>query len=413
MANEVTEQIFLLLSSDATTKTCTMTVRDRRALRYSVVFSPQASAESLRMTYQQDNEVEEEEVKESPSFFFRLRATIVFVLLQFVNYCILVPFVFCWKTLLATLHLVGWPISGTTLCMTILQFGFFRPIAFLMYLGEALLNRVGFSLDGPTVRGLIGLSFNGFGFAWHAVHDTFTTPAAHWRSALERFNTFLEQNGLDLEMQLAINDRFLNNISVYDDVQRMLGLGLANRVQESKLLIEQPSAAAEQLKKVQVNTIIPPFEEALHFMHFATAAYGMAVIVGCMIETKDKDGLKRVDRIAGRTDGWDDERQVLAFLNCRKEDVVVSNLTSGGSMDVLRHLVVVDHSKKALVFAIRGTFSISGIISDWVSFCGTYKVSSALSRSVVVEFDAITDISLSLYSTLLWWCWARCHVRGG
>lgn len=64
-------------------------------------------------------------------------------------------------------------------------------------------------------------------------------------------------------------------------------------------------------------------------------------------------------------------------------------------MDVLRHLVVVDHSKKALVFAIRGTFSISGIISDWVSFCGTYKVSSALSGVVVVDFDAITDMSLS------------------
>ncbi|CAB9525099.1 Lipase (class 3) [Seminavis robusta] len=52
--------------------------------------------------------------------------------------------------------------------------------------------------------------------------------------------------------------------------------------------------------------------------------------------------------------------------------MVVSHLTAGGSMDVLRHYVVVDHSRKALVFAIRGTFSISGVICDWVSFSAPF-----------------------------------------
>ena len=49
-------------------------------------------------------------------------------------------------------------------------------------------------------------------------------------------------------------------------------------------------------------------------------------------------------------------------------------------MDILRHYVVVDHKKKALVFAIRGTFSISGVISDWVSFSGKWRMRFLLAR---------------------------------
>ena len=350
----------------------------RRSLRYSVVFNPHASTDSLRLSYEPTTrsgdavEIEEEDDSSSTFSSSKVKTAAVFALMQVINYGVLVPVVLFWKGLLRLLHFLGIPVNGATLVMFLFQIFFFWPLAIVARVGEAMMNLLGLTLDGPTTRGLFSLGLNGFGFAWHAAHDTLATPSHHWKKALDRFQTFMEQNGLDLEMKMALNERFLNNISVYDDVQRMLGLGICNRVEETKM---DPKAVD--------NNTIPSLDEAAHFMHFATAVYGTAVVVGTLIETNNMDRMRHIQKQAGSANGVDDMRQVLAFVDCKEEDVVVSHLTAGGSMDVLRHLVVVDHKAKALVFAIRGTFSISGVIADWVSFCGRYCTSDYSSETTL------------------------------
>ncbi|KAL3914084.1 MAG: hypothetical protein SGILL_006243 [Bacillariaceae sp.] len=157
----------------------------------------------------------------------------------------------------------------------------------------------------------------------------------------------------------------------------MLGLGSENRVEETKL------------EQHDIPDDMPSIEEAAHVMHYATAAYGAAVIFGTLVETNDNEGMERVQRVGGRHDGLTDDRQVMAFLGLKEEDVVVSHLTSGGSMGVLRHYVVVDHARKALVFAIRGTFSIFGIISDWCSFSAPFC-------------DGVGHVAMSEVATKMW-----------
>ncbi|KAL3898271.1 MAG: hypothetical protein SGARI_006718, partial [Bacillariaceae sp.] len=84
----------------------------------------------------------------------------------------------------------------------------FRPLTLLLPVIGRALSLIGIKLDELTVRRQVGLLFNGFGFTWHAIQDTLTTPPAHWQAALERFQNFMEDNGLDLEMKMAINGRF-------------------------------------------------------------------------------------------------------------------------------------------------------------------------------------------------------------
>lgn len=336
-------------------------IRRDRPLRYSVVFSPEATSDSLQLTYAPAGESEKEAEDGPPSLLYRILTAILLLCLRLMHFTFFLPLQLFWAAFIFLLRAVGIEARGTTIAMQAISMFVFRPLMIIVPLVTKTLSMLGVQLNEMTVRQQLGLLFNGFGFTWHAIQDTLTTPPAHWQAALERFQTFMEKNGLDLEMQMAINGRFWYNMSVYDDVQRMMGLGPENRVQET--LLEDTSSIS-----------IPSMTEAAHFMHFATAAYGSAVIFATLIELGDDAGIERIDRVGGQHDGLDDQRQVLAYLKLSQKDLVVTHLKVGGSMDVLRHFIVVDHSTNSMVFAIRGTFSISGVISDWVSyaapFCG-------------------------------------------
>lgn len=56
-------------------------------------------------------------------------------------------------------------------------------------------------------------------------------------------------------------------------------------------------------------------------------------------------------------------KQISQHIGVAKEDIVMY-VTPGGGMDVLRHFIAVDRTKKAVVLAIRGTFSVSEILVD-------------------------------------------------
>jgi hypothetical protein len=53
-------------------------------------------------------------------------------------------------------------------------------------------------------------------------------------------------------------------------------------------------------------------------------------------------------------------------------DILHSDMDLGESTDYLRHMLVVDHSQKSIVLAIRGTYSLSGTIVDLIAFSKTF-----------------------------------------
>lgn len=205
-----------------------------------------------------------------------------------------------------------------------------------------------------NVRKTFAAALSGIGFAWNAMRDILKAGKHHleWKAALDRLQDYLEDSGIQLEMNLAMNERFITNISVYDDVQRALK---QDRQEDTKF--DGGDASPDNL---------PTLADGAHFMRFATAAYGSEMIGSSVLECNEESDFEILNGLNGFDDG--DEAHILAYTGTKKEDVVVMNIDAGGSMEYLRHFCVVDHSKKALVFCVRGTFSVSGLITDLVGF---------------------------------------------
>lgn len=237
-------------------------------------------------------------------------------------------------------------------------------------------------------RKLAGALLSGAGFSWNAIRDVTKAGQHHleWKRALGRLQEYLEDSGIQLEMNLAMNERFITNISVYDEVQREIG---HDRQEASKLDC--------------VPSDIPELAEAAHFMRFATAVYGSEMIASSVLEC----GHHTVD-ITELDDG--NEAHAFAYTRCLKEDAVVVDVNSGGSMDYLRHFCVVDHSKKALVLALRGTFSISGLVTDLVGFTGmTIGLCPAMfqNRKLLLRFPFFQSLSVGGMHTVGWRKWQQ------
>lgn len=62
------------------------------------------------------------------------------------------------------------------------------------------------------------------------------------------------------------------------------------------------------------------------------------------------------------------------YINIPLKDFVKFDVSPGGSMKVLRHYVVIDRDERAIVLVVRGTLSVSGLVTDLtansVDFCG-------------------------------------------
>lgn len=119
-------------------------------------------------------------------------------------------------------------------------------------------------------------------------------------------------------------------------------------------------------------------------MRYATAAYGLS-----MMESAERrityNPLANWTIFDGVTDGvtnvtkwvfgcWDDvnKAKIQRYLNLKPYDVVyITPLYVGGSTKLLRHFVAVDKKVNAVVLAIRGTYTVSGVVTDLDATTGT------------------------------------------
>jgi hypothetical protein len=112
-------------------------------------------------------------------------------------------------------------------------------------------------------------------------------------------------------------------------------------------------------------------------MKYATAAYGVSMIGSSetLISLKQFHHWSIFDFIERMLDNtgsfvlgsWDKtiKAKIVRYLNIRPYQILyITPLYVGGSTKILRHFVAVDAKKKAVVLAIRGTYSISGLNTD-------------------------------------------------
>merc|ERR1712165_428103 len=122
-------------------------------------------------------------------------------------------------------------------------------------------------------------------------------------------------------------------------------------------------------------------KDAMRYARYATAAYGTAMISS--VELLQVFGSKVEIPALEKDSKAMRQRSIAKYVGVKKDDI--SSLTPpGGNMKVLGHFISVDHrqrslgtgkqSKGAVVLAIRGTFTISGLLIDAqaysTKFCG-------------------------------------------
>ena len=99
------------------------------------------------------------------------------------------------------------------------------------------------------------------------------------------------------------------------------------------------------------------------YVRYATAAYGTCMIYSAnVLQVRNKNVIyipfleKSSERLR--------KRKMVRYLNL-KDDGIKSMTNPGGNMNILGHFVAVEHKDpKAIVLAIRGTFTPSGLLVD-------------------------------------------------
>ena len=174
---------------------------------------------------------------------------------------------------------------------------------------------------------------------------------------------FLQTTGVELELSQSLNRRLMGNLIILNRIQR--------------LIINQENEKESHAPRSSLSSSVPPWDKALRYMKFATAAYGKH-----MIRAAELDATGRLDpqRMISSGEGINMEVDVMAHHigNLHMQDIHVfdpaieSNddleLQDVSDVHLLRHFVAVDHSSRKIVLSIRGTFSMSEVMVDVTAF---------------------------------------------
>jgi hypothetical protein len=75
-------------------------------------------------------------------------------------------------------------------------------------------------------------------------------------------------------------------------------------------------------------------------------------------------------------------KKICEHIGLKEDDIIAMFVKPGGNMFVLRHFLAVDTDRKAVVLAIRGTFSVSGVLIDTQAAGGTLLTGGRFGRVV-------------------------------
>ena len=243
------------------------------------------------------------------------------------------------------------------------------------------------------IRNTVSMVATVAGFMLNFCADLFgnSKTKQQWKDVLQKIGLYIEKSGLEKEIDGGVNARFLGNLIILSQMQhhqkpsfgrQLSGIG-ANNINGTNN------------KSIEAGTVPKPTPPSLkmaqHYMRYATAVYGEEMIASVQVALDGtvKHGPK--DDLA---------TEVGLHVGVPPKDVVLTDMTRGGSMDCLNHMVVVDQANKAVVLAVRGTFSLSGVIVDLAGFardfCGGQAHSGMADMAQAVWSRAINTVQQQL-----------------
>ena len=227
----------------------------------------------------------------------------------------------------------------STIPVSMLSPSFWRPL----YASAVSSIYLAVDIVWDRIRSTIGLISTAVGFVGNFLVDASAKEKrAIWSAVFEKLVNYLDDSGIKEELSKGMNLRFFSNLTIIDNIQKALHL-------DRRL----------HCKHEEDHGIIPRNSEAATFMRYATAAYGSEMIASAWLETDEHRHSLTIDTV-------DD---ILTHTGVTAEDIVVMDVDYGEDPLCLRHFCVVDHANKAVVLAIRGTFSMTGVMVDLVGYC--------------------------------------------
>jgi hypothetical protein len=214
------------------------------------------------------------------------------------------------------------------------------------------------------MRATISRIFSALGFLTSSTTSLFNDhhQVERLKPTVEAFQSFLTSSGIHLELSEAMNRRLLDNILILGRVQKSMLAGKDMR---------DSVKPATQLQN------IPLQEDWLCYMRFATAAYGEAVIRAAEMDATGKLDTRIIRGPLLKT-------KMSEHVGIPEDDMAVLDVDYDGDSMHLRYFVAVDHSRKKVVLAIRGTFSLSEIICDVAAFTRPFCGGEAHSEMATV-----------------------------
>mmetsp|Transcript_23760 Transcript_23760/g.33220 ORF Transcript_23760/g.33220 Transcript_23760/m.33220 type:complete len:498 (+) Transcript_23760:97-1590(+) len=242
------------------------------------------------------------------------------------------------------------------------------------------LVRPGFSAlaSGIGFIGNIALDVFSFGVGGKHVKST------KWQSTLTQLETFLTDSGVANELLQTTkgghstqNDPILLKVMLLDKIQ------------------DKSPSRSSSVVAVDEQVAASLLEDGQKYMRFATSAYGSEMIASARI---------KLNRMSSSSFNSSDKEFICLHTGVQDpKDIVVADMEYGGSTDSLRHMVVVDHARKAIVLAVRGTFSISEIVTDLegygVPFCGG-EAHAGMAKMARAVWNQATEAVLASFEKL-------------
>jgi hypothetical protein len=223
----------------------------------------------------------------------------------------------------------------------------------------------------------MGKVFTVIGFAANFAKDMSSSRLdssknSEWKKILADLNLYLERTGLYDEFGTDVRKRLPRHVLVMNAIQHRH----YSRMSSSS---------------IRETSSVPSIQLAEHFMKFATAVYGPTVIMSAQLE------LGYVNAVPSKANEISIEQAIANHTGIdAKKDILVADVESGESTEYLRHMVVVDHSQKCVVLAVRGTFSVTGALVDLAGFsddfCGGHAHSGMAKMAKAVWKKASEEI---------------------
>ncbi|GFH49771.1 hypothetical protein CTEN210_06247 [Chaetoceros tenuissimus] len=214
----------------------------------------------------------------------------------------------------------------------------------------------------PTLASLMGV----VGFATNSVIDVLTLPLngkfGDWYDSSKKFFSYLMYSGVDRELLGAFLDAHaFENLLLIERVQRERNVVGDKNSRRARTAM---SSLPPNIDQPMLKSII---KDSCRYVKYASAAYGVSMIASAdLLQVYNKKVSFDIISAASKNART---KKIANFVGVAPENIKALENT-GGSMKVLGHIIALDHrktqlgAKGAVVLAIRGTFTLSGLKVD-------------------------------------------------